>query len=39
MDEIEKKMIQNKIYSNQKIKDQVWYNQQITSNLWFFHNF
>jgi hypothetical protein len=39
MDEIEKKMIQNKIYSNQKIKDQVWYNQQITSHLWFFHNF
>jgi hypothetical protein len=39
MDEIKKKIIQNKIYSNQKIKDQVWYNQKITSHLWFFHNF
>jgi len=28
-DEIEKKKIQNKIYSNQKFEDQIWYNQQI----------
>jgi len=29
-DEIEKKKIQNKIYSNQKFEDQIWYNHQIT---------
>jgi hypothetical protein len=27
--EIEKKKIQNKIYSNKKFKDQICYNQQI----------
>ena len=32
-DEIEKKKIQNKIYSNQKFENQIWYNQQIT---WYF---
>jgi len=29
-DKIEKKKVQNKIYSNQKFEDQIWYNQQIT---------
>jgi hypothetical protein len=38
-DEIEKKKIQNKIYSNQKIDDEIWYNQQITRYFWIFHNF
>jgi hypothetical protein len=31
--EIEKKKIQNKIYSNQKFKDQICYNQHI---IWYF---
>jgi len=33
MDDIGKKIIQNKICSNKKFKDQIWYNQQI---IWHF---